>query len=131
MGQLVVMCMNNNTTNQVAKGIIYMKLDDENAGNSYKDNRLRGVFKDCVTISVSTNRFSFKRGKSLIVAKRKQFPLIFAHAITIHESQGSTIDCMTGNLDQTSKNKNGKAPVSDGMLYTMLSRANVVINLKF
>ena len=130
MGQLVIMCMNNNTTNQVAKGIMYMKLDDENAGNSYKDNRLWGVFKDCVPISVSTNRFSFKRSKSLIVAKRKHFPLIFAHVITIHESQGSTIVCMTGNLVQASKNKNQKAPVSDGMLYTMLSRAKHCDQLK-
>ena len=30
---------------------------------------------------------------------------------------------MTGDLDQTSRNKNWKAPVCDGMLYTMLSRA--------
>ena len=71
--------MNNVATNEVAKGIIYVKFDDENTGNSYKDNRLCGIFKQCVSISVSTNRFSFKRGKSLIVAERKQFPLILAH----------------------------------------------------
>ena len=64
------MYMNNIATNHVSKGMIYVKFDDENAGNSYKDNRLRGVFKQCVPISVSTNRFSFKRGKLLIVAKR-------------------------------------------------------------
>ena len=74
-----VMYMNNVATNEVAKGIIYVKFDDENTGNSYKDNRLRGIFKQCAPISVSTNRFSFKRGKSLIVAERKQFPLILAH----------------------------------------------------
>ena len=72
-------------TNQVAKGIIYVKFDDEHAGNSYKDHRLRGVFKQSVPISVSTNRFPFKRSKSLIVTERKQFPLILAHAITIHK----------------------------------------------
>ena len=59
-----VMYMNDVATNQVAKGIIYVKVDDENAGNNYKDNRLRGVFKQCVPISVSTNRSSFERGKS-------------------------------------------------------------------
>ena len=37
---------------------------------------------------------------------------------------------MTGNLDQTSTNKNRKAPVSDGMLYTMLSRAESRNRLK-
>ena len=56
--------MNDVATNQIAKGIIYVKFDDENAGNNYKDNRLRGVFKQCVPISVSTNRFSFERAKS-------------------------------------------------------------------
>ena len=86
-------------TNQVAKGIIYVKFDDEHAGNSYKDHCLHGVFKQCVPISVSTNRFPFKRSKSLIVTERKQFPLILAHAITIHKSQRSTIDYMTGNLN--------------------------------
>ena len=118
-----VMYMNNVATNQVAKGIIYVKSDDENAGNSYKDNCLRSVFKQCVPISVSNNRSSFKRGKSLILAKRKQFPLILAHAITINRSQGSTIDYMTGNLDQATRNKNRKAPVFDGMRCTMLSEA--------
>ena len=96
-----------------------MKFDDENAGSNYKDNRLHGIFKQCVPISVSTNRFSFKRSKSLIVAERKQFPLILANALTIHKSQGS----MTGDLDHISRNKNPRAPVSDGMLYTVLSRA--------
>ena len=115
------MCMNNVATNHVSKGMIYVKFDDENAGNSYKDNRLRGVFKQCVHISVSTNRFSFKRRKLLIVAKTKQFPLILARAVTIHKSQGSAIDYMTGNLDETSRNKNRKASVSDVMLYTMVS----------
>ena len=37
---------------------------------------------------------------------------------------------MTGDLDQTSRNKNRKAPVSDGMLYTMLSRAKSCDRLK-
>ena len=67
-----VMYMNNVATNQVAEGIIYVKCD-KNAGNSYKDNRLRGIFKQCVPFSVSTNIFSFERGKSLIVAERNSF----------------------------------------------------------
>ena len=81
-------------------------------------------------ISVSTNKFPFKRGKSLIVAERKQFPSILAHAFMIHKSQGSTIDYMTGNLDQTSRNKNQKASVTDGKLYTMLSQARIRDRLK-
>ena len=107
-----------------------MKFEDENAGNSYKDNRLRGVFKQCMPISVSTNRFSFKRSKSLIVAERKPFPLVLEHAVTIHKLEGSTIDYMTGNLDGTSRNKNRSDPVFDGMLYTILSRAKSRDQLK-
>ena len=38
---------------------------------------------------------------------------------------------MTGNLDQKSRNKNRKAPVSDGILYTMLSRAKSLDRRKF
>ena len=39
------MYMNNVATNEVAKDIIYVKFDDENVGNSYKDYRLRDIFK--------------------------------------------------------------------------------------
>ena len=85
-----VMYMNNVATNEVAKGI-YVKFDDVNAGNSYEDNRLCGIFKQCVSISANAKRFSFKRDKSLIVAERKRFLLILAHALTIHKSQGRTI----------------------------------------
>ena len=67
----MVMYINNVATNQVAKGIIYVKFDDDNAGNRCKSNHLRGVCKQCVHISVSTNGFSFKRGKLLIAAERK------------------------------------------------------------
>ena len=55
------MYINNVATNEVAKGIIYLKFDEENAGNSYKDNCLPDIFTLCVPISVRTDRFSFKR----------------------------------------------------------------------
>ena len=81
----------NAATNEVHKGI-YVKFDNENAANSYKDDLLCGIFKQCVSISVSTKRFSVKRGKSLIVTERKRFPLILTHALMIHKPQGSTIE---------------------------------------
>ena len=59
--------------------IIYVKFDDPKAGNSMKDR------------SLCAKRFPLKKGKSTVIAERKQFPLIFGHAITVHKSQGSTL----------------------------------------
>ena len=109
-------------------GTIYVKFDDRNAGNSLKDRRLRGELKECVPITATTKRFPFKKGKTTITAQRKQFPAILGHAITVHKSQGSTLDYMKGDLNRSTgkKSSSGKEymqPVSQGQFYTLLSRA--------
>ena len=71
---------------------IYVKLDDSKAGNSLKDRRLQNELKECVPITALTKRFPFKKGKTTVMVERKQFPAILGHAITVHKSQGSTLD---------------------------------------
>ena len=58
-----------------------LKLDDPNAGNSLKDRSLSGELKECVSITARTKRFPFRKGKTIIMAERKQFPAILPHAI--------------------------------------------------
>ena len=60
---------------------------------------------------------------SLIFCECKQFPIVLAHATTIHKTYGSTIDHMTGDLDTTPKRGNHPCPVSRGLFYTLFSRA--------
>ena len=40
---------------------------------------------------------------NLIFYERKQFPIVLAHATTIHKTQGIIIDHMTEDLDTTTK----------------------------
>ena len=72
-------------------GEIYVKFDDPKAGNSLKDNRLRGELKECVPIRAIVKTFPFTKGKTNVTVQRKQFPGILGHAITVHKSQGSTL----------------------------------------
>ena len=66
----------------------------------------------------------------MINVQRKQYPGILGHAITVHKSQGSTLEYMKGDLDRTTQNKSAykkksayKIPICQGQLYTLLSRA--------
>jgi len=64
----------------------------------------------------------------MITVQRKQFPGILGHAMTVHKSQGSTLEYMKGDLNRNNekKTKTGKeylVPISQGQLYTLLSRA--------
>lgn len=54
-------------------------------------------------------------------ATREQIPLILAWAITIHKSQGCTLDCVQMQL--------GSDIFADGMFYTALSRARDIEGL--
>ena len=107
---------------------IYVKFDYPKAGNSMKDRRLRGELKECVPVTARAKSFPLKKGKSTVVAERKQFPLILGHAITVHKSQGSTLAYMQGDLNRstgkkTATGKNYQQPISQGQFYTLLSRA--------
>ena len=106
-------------------GIIFVKFDDTEAGNKLKSNRLRPDLKDCVPIESTSEKYtvSKKSSKTDLKGERLQFPLTAAHAMTVHKSQGSTIEYMTGDMDRTSKNPKYPTPVDPGMFYTLLSRA--------
>lgn len=116
--------------NNKRNGVIYVQFEDPEAGNKLKNTRLRGDLKGCVPIQSKPIQFQYKHNKSNITVERKQFPLVLGHAITIHKSQGSTLEHMSGNMDQTTKNGKGLAPVGSGMLYTLLSRAKCRNNLQ-
>ena len=75
--------------------------------------------KTCVPIQAKPHNFQWRN----ITVTRKQFPLIVAFSTTIHKAQGSTLDYMSGNMDQSTKSGKRLAPVGPGMLYTLLSRA--------
>ena len=68
-----------------------MKFHDPKAGNFPKDRRLRGELKECAPITARTRSFPLQKGKSNMIAKRKQCLSIVDHAITGHKSQGSTL----------------------------------------
>ena len=79
------------------KGRVYIKCDDESAGNKYKDNRLIQELKDCVPINPYVAHFKYA-GKDIT---RNQFPFIVAHGITSHKSQGSTLNYFVADLDRS------------------------------
>ena len=102
---------------------IFVKFDDEDAGKSRKNRKYRGELKECVPINAMPKTFPYSRGKTMITVERTQFPGILAHSITVHKSQGSTLEYMIGDQDRTTKNKgNYKVPIWEGLFYTLLSR---------
>ena len=93
-----------------------------------KPNCLPEELQSCVPILVKARKFLYllhgKNKKSdLILCERKQFPIVLAHATTIHKTQRSTIDYMTGDLDTTNKGGKHSCPILQGLVYTLLPRA--------
>ena len=94
-----------------------LKFDEPKADNSLKDRRLCGELKEYVPITARAKRFPLKKGKSAVIAERKQFPLILWQAITWQKSQGITLTYMQGDLNgstrkKTTTGKNYQQPLS-------------------
>ena len=84
--------------------------------------------KKCIPITARAKKFPLKEGKSIVIAERKQFPLIPGHEITVHKSDGSTLAYMQGYLNQsigkrTETGKNYQQPINQGQFYTLFSHA--------
>ena len=58
-------------------------------GNFLKDRRLRPII-------AWTKKFPSKKDKSIVFAEKNK--TILDHAITVHKSQGSTVDYLQGDL---------------------------------
>ena len=48
---------------------VYVKFDEPKAGNSVKDRRLRGEWKECVQMTTRANRFPLEKGKCTAIAE--------------------------------------------------------------
>ncbi|HAO14922.1 MAG TPA: hypothetical protein DDE71_05115, partial [Tenacibaculum sp.] len=111
-------------------GIIFIKFDDPNAGNSLKNNRLPEHLRDCVPIKSKALEFDFRPKSGRYVSMvRRQYPGILAHAITIHKSQGSTYEYMVADMNNNVEGKKGKSGVKMGQAYTALSRCKTLEGL--
>ena len=84
---------------------IDLKFDYPKAGNCLKDRRRQGELKECVPITARAKKFALKKKKVLSLLKKKKFPLILGHAVTVHKYQGSTLAYMQGDLNQSTDNK--------------------------
>ena len=67
---------------------IYMKFDDPKAGNSMKDKRLCGELKECVPITTTAKKFPLKKGKSTVIAERKQYLAMQLLSISLKKYPG-------------------------------------------
>ena len=114
------------TTTSKDVGTIYVQFDNKKSGKKRKSNSLPEELENCVPVQVKARKFSYslygKSKSNLIFSERKQFPIVLAHASTMHKTQGSTINHMTVDLDTTTK-RAGKHPclISRGLVYTLLS----------
>ena len=55
--------------------------------------------------------------------EKKQYPLVITYAITIHKSQGRTLEFIVGDLNCATDKGPNAASVNRGQVYTLPSRA--------
>ena len=89
---------------------ILVHFDEERVGESLR-TKLRGIVPDRVSTPVSVHEVNVKHRK--VSAKRTQFPLTLAWAVTIHKAQGRTVEQLVVSTKGTFK---------AGQMYTALSR---------
>ena len=76
-----------------------MKFDNPKVGISLKDRTHCGELKNFVPNTARAKRFSLKKSKSTVISERKQFQLMFDHAITVHKFQGRILPYMQDELN--------------------------------
>ena len=104
------------------KGEVYVLFDLPEVGCSKKIKKA-GMFEGCVAIKAVTRTFTYnKRSKSEILISRKQYPLKFAHAITIHKSQSATYKYMVVDFNRETKSVAYELRFQPGQQYTAFSR---------
>lgn len=107
-----VMCLKNiNPDCGVVNGSVGVLLDFEGVDEEGNSGLPRVRFKN-YTQAIPVSSWELKDGQT-VVARREQFPLRLAWAITIHKSQGMTLDKLKANLSD----------FDAGMTYVALSRA--------
>ena len=81
----------------------------------YERQKTSEWIKGMCTTNCQNKEISFKKGKFTAIAERKQFSLILGHAITVHKSQGSTLNYMKGDLSRSTgkKTATGKRPINN------------------
>ena len=86
-----------------------MQFDDPKAGNSLNFRKLHVGLKEYLSSTARAKRFPLKKGKSTVIAERKQFWLILGHAITVNKSHRKL---MWSDYQQ---------PIFKGQFYALLS----------
>ena len=87
-----------------------------------KDNVLRDELKECVPTKATTRTFHYSHKNKTVTVQLKQFPPKLGHSITMHSSQGSTLEYIEGDLDCTSTNGNA-VKINLEPIYTILLSA--------
>lgn len=94
-----------------SKGVV-MEINEQTEGVLVK-------FKNGVSTYIFKDKWEIKEGN--VLASREQIPLVLAYAMTIHKSQGSTLDCAIVDL--------GYNIFADNQAYVALSRVRDISGL--
>ena len=79
-----------------------------------------------------TKTFPYSHKYKIVTFQQKRFPRKFGHAITVHNSQGCTLEYMKGDLDRAYKKiKPNTVPINQGAMYTILSHGESRNKRKF